>query len=62
MFIKVVVKKGFYEGVFRIRDYFIIWGGKWLIIVYKENGVEIKVDLSKVFFNLRMKGEWYRLV
>lgn len=33
-----------------------------MIIVYKENGVEIKVDLSKVFFNLRMKGEWYRLV
>lgn len=28
MFIKVVVKKGFYEGVFRIRDYFIIWGGE----------------------------------
>lgn len=26
-FIKVVAKKGFHEGAFRIRDYSIIWGG-----------------------------------
>ncbi|WP_461863312.1 class I SAM-dependent methyltransferase family protein, partial [Thermococcus sp.] len=29
--------------------------------LHRENGVEIKVDLSKVFFNPRMKGERYRL-
>lgn len=60
-FIKVVAKKGFHEGAFRIRDYSIIWGEKRLTTVHKENGVEIKVDLSKAFFNPRMKGERYRL-
>jgi tRNA (guanine37-N1)-methyltransferase len=60
-FIKVVAKKGFHEGAFRIRNYSIIWGERRLTTVHKENGVEIKVDLSKVFFNPRMKGERYRL-
>ncbi|MBP1911209.1 tRNA (guanine(37)-N1)/4-demethylwyosine(37)-methyltransferase Taw22 [Thermococcus stetteri] len=60
-FIKVVAKKGFHEGAFRIRDYSIIWGEKRLTTVHKENGVEIKVDLSRAFFNPRMKGERYRL-
>ncbi|NJE47901.1 class I SAM-dependent methyltransferase family protein, partial [Thermococcus sp. GR7] len=34
---------------------------KRLTTVHKENGVEIKVDLSRAFFNPRMKGERYRL-
>ncbi|NJE46760.1 class I SAM-dependent methyltransferase family protein [Thermococcus sp. GR7] len=60
-FLKVIAKKGFHEGAFRIRDYSIIWGEKRLTTVHKENGVRIKVDLSKAFFNPRMKGERYRL-
>lgn len=60
-FLKVVAKKGFHEGAFRIRDYSIIWGEKRLETVHKENDVLIKVDLSKAFFNPRMKGERYRL-
>ncbi|ASI99133.1 tRNA (guanine(37)-N1)/4-demethylwyosine(37)-methyltransferase Taw22 [Thermococcus celer] len=60
-FLKVVAKKGFHEGAFRIRDYSIIWGEKRLKTVHRENGVEIKVDLGKAFFNPRMKGERYRL-
>lgn len=60
-FIRVVAQKGFHEGAFRIREYSIIWGEKRLETVHKENGVEIKVDLSKAFFNPRMKGERYRL-
>ncbi|MDV3102993.1 tRNA (guanine(37)-N1)/4-demethylwyosine(37)-methyltransferase Taw22 [Thermococcus waiotapuensis] len=60
-FLKVIAKKGFHEGAFRIRDYSIIWGEKRLETVHRENGVEIKVDLSKAFFNPRMKGERYRL-
>jgi len=60
-FLKVVAKKGFHEGAFRIRDYSIIWGEKRLETAHRENGVEIKVDLSKAFFNPRMKGERYRL-
>ena len=60
-FLKVIARKGFHEGKFRIRDYSIIWGEKRLETIHRENGVEIKVDLSKVFFNPRMKGERYRL-
>ncbi|ASJ13223.1 tRNA (guanine(37)-N1)/4-demethylwyosine(37)-methyltransferase Taw22 [Thermococcus thioreducens] len=60
-FLKVIARKGFHEGAFRIRDYSIIWGEERLETVHKENGVRIKVDLSKVFFNPRMKGERYRL-
>lgn len=60
-FIKVIAKRGFHEGKFRVREYEIIWGEKRLTTVHKENGVKIKVDLSKVFFNPRMKGERYRL-
>jgi tRNA (guanine37-N1)-methyltransferase len=60
-FLKVIARKGFHGGAFRIRDYSIIWGEKRLETVHRENGVEIKVDLSKAFFNPRMKGERYRL-
>jgi len=60
-FIRVVARKGFHEGTFRIRDYSVIWGENRLETVHRENGVEIKVDLSKAFFNPRMKGERYRL-
>ncbi|WP_297073963.1 class I SAM-dependent methyltransferase family protein [Thermococcus sp.] len=60
-FLKVIAKKGFHKGAFRIRDYSILWGEGRLETIHKENGVEIKVDLSKVFFNPRMKGERYRL-
>ncbi len=60
-FLKVIAKKGFHEGAFRIRDYSIIWGENRLETVHRENGVEIRVDLSRVFFNPRMKGERYRL-
>ncbi len=60
-FIKVVAKKGFHEGAFRIREYSIVWGEKRLETVHRENGVGVKVDLSKAFFNPRMKGERYRL-
>ncbi|WP_148883326.1 tRNA (guanine(37)-N1)/4-demethylwyosine(37)-methyltransferase Taw22 [Thermococcus aciditolerans] len=60
-FIRVVAQKGFHEGAFRIREYSIIWGERRLETVHRENGVQIKVDLSKAFFNPRMKGERYRL-
>ncbi|NJE60603.1 class I SAM-dependent methyltransferase family protein [Thermococcus sp. 21S7] len=60
-FLKVIARKGFHEGAFRIRDYSIIWGEERLETVHRENGVQIKVDLSKAFFNPRMKGERYRL-
>jgi len=60
-FLKVIVKRGFHKGDFRVRDYEIIWGERRLTTIHKENGVKIKVDLGRVFFNPRMKGERYRL-
>ncbi|WP_456423414.1 tRNA (guanine(37)-N1)/4-demethylwyosine(37)-methyltransferase Taw22, partial [Thermococcus sp.] len=60
-FLKVIARKGFHEGAFRVRNYSIIWGEERLETIHRENGVEIKVDLSRVFFNPRMKGERYRL-
>lgn len=60
-FLKVIARKGFHEGAFRIRDYSIIWGEHRLATVHKENRVMLRVDLSKAFFNPRMKGERYRL-
>ncbi len=60
-FLKVIARKGFHKGAFRIRGYSIVWGEKRLETVHKENGVWVKVDLSKAFFNPRMKGERYRL-
>lgn len=60
-FLKVVAKKGFHRGSFRVREYGVIWGDNRLTTVHKENGVKLKVDLGRVFFNPRMKGERYRL-
>jgi len=60
-FLKVIAEKSFHVGSFRIREYSIIWGERRLETVHRENGVEIKVDLSKAFFNPRTKGERYRL-
>ncbi len=60
-FLKVVAVKGSHKGAFRIREYSIVWGEKRLETIHRENGVEFKVDLSRVFFNPRMKGERYRL-
>ncbi len=60
-FLKVIAKKGFHEGTFRVREYSVIWGEESLETVHGENGIKVRVDLSKVFFNPRMKGERYRL-
>ncbi|ASJ10476.1 tRNA (guanine-N1)-methyltransferase [Thermococcus sp. P6] len=60
-FLKVIARKGFHSGPFRVGEYSVIWGENRLETVHRENGVEIKVDLGRVFFNPRMKGERYRL-
>lgn len=59
--VKVIARRGFHSGEYRIRELEVIWGENRLHTIHKENGVLIKVDLSKVFFNPRMKGERYRI-
>ncbi|AEC51562.1 hypothetical protein PNA2_0646 [Pyrococcus sp. NA2] len=59
--VKVIARRGFHEGMYRVRRLEVIWGENRLTTIHKENGVLIKVDLSKVFFNPRMKGERYRI-
>ncbi|MDK2869769.1 MAG: tRNA (guanine37-N1)-methyltransferase [Pyrococcus sp.] len=59
--VKVIARRGFHEGEFRVRNLEVVWGENRLVTIHKENGVLIKVDLSKVFFNPRMKGERYRI-
>ncbi|AFK21846.1 putative met-10+ protein [Pyrococcus sp. ST04] len=59
--VRVIARRGFHEGEFRVRRLEVVWGENRLETVHKENGVLIKVDLSKVFFNPRMKGERYRI-
>ncbi|HII61532.1 tRNA (guanine(37)-N1)/4-demethylwyosine(37)-methyltransferase Taw22 [Pyrococcus horikoshii] len=59
--IKVIARRGFHTGVYRVRRLEVIWGENRLQTIHKENGVLLKIDLSKVFFNPRMKGERYRL-
>ncbi|AEH25290.1 tRNA (guanine(37)-N1)/4-demethylwyosine(37)-methyltransferase Taw22 [Pyrococcus yayanosii] len=60
-FVRVIARRGFHTGEFRVRELEVIWGEPRLETIHRENGVAIKVDLSKVFFNPRMKGERYRL-
>ncbi|CUX77078.1 PAB2272 methyltransferase homolog [Thermococcus chitonophagus] len=59
--VKVIARRGFHEGKYRVRRLEVIWGEDRLETIHKENGVLIKVDLASVFFNPRMKGERYRI-
>ena len=60
-FLKVIARRGFHRGTFRVREYEVIWGDERLTTIHRENGIKLKIDLSRVFFNPRMKGERYRL-
>ncbi|MFA4668120.1 tRNA (guanine(37)-N1)/4-demethylwyosine(37)-methyltransferase Taw22 [Pyrococcus kukulkanii] len=59
--VKVIARRGFHEGKYRVRKLEVIWGEDRLETIHKENGVLIKIDLASVFFNPRMKGERYRI-
>lgn len=60
--IKVVVKKlGGHEGVFRIQGYKYLAGEERFETVHKENGIKIKLDISKVYFSVRLATERLRI-
>ena len=60
--IKVVVKKvGGHEGVFRLQEYKVLAGEDRLETVHKENDVRLKLDISKVYFSVRLSTERLRV-
>jgi len=57
----VVKKKGPVKGEIRVRELEILEGNKDLETLYKENGCNYKIDISKVFFNPRLSTERLRI-
>ncbi len=60
--VRVVCKKvGIVEGVERVRKVEIILGEKRTTTIHKENGIRLKVDISKVFYTPRLSQERLRI-
>ena len=60
--IKTVIQKiGPVKGDLRVREYEILEGDENLEVIYKENGCNYKLDISKVFFNPRLSTERIRI-
>ncbi len=60
--IKTVVRKiGEHKGEYRIQDYELLAGIKNFNIFYKENGVNVKFDIRKVYFSPRLSNERLRV-
>lgn len=60
--VKVVLRrKGLYHGEFRIQDLEWIAGEKRKETVYKESGVEMKLDVEKCYFTPRLGTERLRI-
>ncbi|HDI75403.1 MAG: class I SAM-dependent methyltransferase family protein [Thermoprotei archaeon] len=57
----VLRKKSGRQGVFRIRDYEILWGDPDTEVVHKEYGYLIKLDPRKVYFSAREGTERMRI-
>ncbi len=49
------------KGVFRVRDYEVIWGSGETEVLHKEHGYVIKVDPTKVYFSAREATERVRI-
>ncbi len=60
--IKSVIRKiGGHEGKYRVQKYEVLFGGKNLETLYKENGIIVKLDVSKVYFSPRLAQERLRV-
>ena len=49
------------KGELRIRDLVHLAGEKRTTTIYREYGIEMEVDVAKVFFSPRLSGERYRI-
>ena len=60
--IKVVLrKKGIHKGEFRTQDLEVLAGENRKETIYKENGVQMKLDVEKVYFSPRLSTERRRI-
>ncbi len=59
--VKTVVRKLPVKGTYRTRDTEFVAGEKNFETVYRENGYNVKLDISKVFFSPRMGTERMRV-
>jgi len=60
--IRIVVRKdGEREGEFRLQKYKKILGEGGLETIHKENGVALKIDISKVYFSPRLSSDRLRV-
>ncbi len=60
--VKVVCKKsGIHNGVFRTQDLLVIAGEDRKETVYKENGIQLKLDVEKVYFSPRLSTDRKRI-
>ncbi len=57
----VAVEEGPHQGVFRVQPVRVIGGEEKLVTVYKENGVELELEVGKVYFSPRLSYERARI-
>ena len=57
----VLRKKGIHHGEFRTQDLEVVCGEERKETVYKENGVEMKLDVEKCYFSPRLGTERMRI-
>lgn len=57
----VLRKKGIHYGEFRVQDLEVICGEARKETIYKENGVEIKLDVERCYFSPRLSTERMRI-
>jgi tRNA (guanine37-N1)-methyltransferase len=57
----VLRKKGIHHGEFRTQDMEVVCGEKRKETTYKENGVEMKLDVEKCYFSPRLSTERQRI-
>ncbi|MBU1198822.1 MAG: class I SAM-dependent methyltransferase family protein [Nanoarchaeota archaeon] len=60
-YIKTVLKKGKHEGVFRTQKLEHLAGEKTKEAIYKENNVQLKLDVEKVYFSPRLSNDRKRI-
>ena len=57
----VLRKKGIHHGEFRTQDMEVVCGEKRKETLYKENGVQLKLDVEKCYFSPRLGTERMRI-
>lgn len=57
----VVMKKGGHEGEYRIQKYEYLFGEKNFETLHRENGVLLKLDITKTYFTPRWSSERLRI-